>query len=657
MFPAHEIGLVRVAVDVEVRDARDTPEPGPVHPRRPVLLVAGALVAAWLVPVLTDLLGVDVVLPVLIWLAVASLLRAGRTLLDRLVIALGMLLGAVPVAGLVISYWPWKLQPVPLAGFAFTGLVGIAVLLRRRPALPTARRAADLVTLGLGLLAFVAVFWPYRRADKTERFALIAAGGDYANHFALFDMIRGLGGYPFLHPGQTRVALYGLLLSYPQGLHMTAAVLASFIRSDGTQAATALTELNTFVWFEPATFVFMCLAVAWALRWLTGPALRAWVMVPIGVLGLCYILFGDLITLLWLGYWAEIAALGEFAILIAVLARPLPRVREQVMLVTALTVAICYTYFLMLPTLAVILVVWLWTYRSRLRGHRRFTILAGGAGALAGGLMVVINAVAVPVGVHVAGGGTILHPDKRDLLTFTFLAFALAVAAARRSAVWRIYLVAQLGTLALVAGIAAYQEARQGVLQYYFWKAEHIVIVVDVLGLGAGATLLSRVIGRVGFRDVWRPARLSRAAVPAVALSLAAFTALGPFLSDSFARRYEQGREAWRWPAAVALGVIQRIPPGTGDVVAVWPGPKVGEPPHATHWSNVLLRDHGHGALAAAYVDPVQFEKLFDATPYKVWVVTDNQEVVDEVNAILTRRPEFKPRVTVIVMPMPARWP
>jgi hypothetical protein len=647
-----------VAVDVDVRETQDAPEPRPVRPRRPVLLVAGALVAAWLVPLLTHLLGLDIVLPVLIWLAVASLLRAGRTVLDRLVIALGMLLGAVPVAGLVISYWPWGLQPVPLAGFALSGLVGIAVLLRRRPALPIALRAADLVTVGLGLLSFAAVFWPYRHADRAQRFALIAAGGDYANHFTIYDMIRGIGGYPFLHPGRTRVALWDILVSYPQGLHMTAGVLTSFIRSDGTQAASALTELDTFVWYEPATFVFMCLAVAWALRWLTGPTLRAWVMVPIGVLGLCYLLFGDLITLLWLGYWAEVAALGEFAILIAVLARPLPRVREQVTLVTALTVAICYTYFLMLPTLAVILVCWLWIYRRRLRGHWRFTALVGGAGALAGGLMVVINAVAMPVGAHVAAGGTILYPDKRNLLTFTLLAFALAVGAARRSVVWRIYLVAQLGTLALVAGIAAYQEAKQGYLQYYFWKAEHILIVVDVLGLGAGATLLSRVIGRVGVRDWFRPDVLGRAAVPSLALSLAAVTALGPFLSDTFARQYEQGKQAWRWPVTVAFGVVQRIPAGTGDVVAVWPGPNAGVPPHATHWSNVLLRDHGHGALAAAYVvDQAQFEKLFAATPYRVWVVTDNQKVVDEVGAILDRRPEFKSRVQVVVMPMPARWP
>jgi len=651
---------------VDVRGAPETPaEPAPSAPRRrfPYLL-AGALVAAWLVPLATDALAIDWVLPLLLWVSVASLLRAGRTVLDRLIIALGFLVGAAPVAGLVISYWPWGLRPVPLAGFAFTGLVAIAVLLRRRPALPTAVRAGDLVTLGLSVLSFAAVFWPYRHAGKAERFALIAAGGDYANHFVLYDAIRKIGGYTFLNPGPTRGMMWDQLVPYPQGLHLTAAILASFIRSGGAQAPSALTELNTFVWFEPATFVFMCVAVVWALRWIAGPSLRPWVALPIGILGVSYVAFGDLITLLWLGYWPEVAAIGEFAILVAVLVRPLPRIREQVLLLVALVVAICFTYFLMLPTVAVGLAGWLWVYRRRLRGHWRFTIVSGLLGAGLASIMVYVNAVAAPFAEHVAQGGTILHPDKRNLIVFTLLAFALAVAAARRSAVWRMYLLVLLASVGLVAGIGIYQEIRVHAVLYYFFKAEHILMAVDVLGLGAAAPLLSRAIGRVRGTDL-RPtvrglAALSRAAVPSAALSLAAVAALGPFLSDTFARQYEQGRQAWRWPATVALEVYHTVPAQTGTVTVVWPGAGRGVPAHATHWSNVLLRDYGHGWPAPFYVadNDASLEKLFEFTPYRVRVVTDNQTVVAQVKEILNRRPEFASRVEILVLPpMPKAWP
>src|SRR6266508_6915041 len=58
-----------------------------------------AAVLCWLVPVATHLLRIDAVLPVVIWLGTASLLRGGRTLLDRVMLAAGLLVGVVGVAG------------------------------------------------------------------------------------------------------------------------------------------------------------------------------------------------------------------------------------------------------------------------------------------------------------------------------------------------------------------------------------------------------------------------------------------------------------------------------------------------------------------------------------------------------------------------------
>src|SRR5256886_14774939 len=171
-----------------------------------------------------------------------------------------------------------------------------------------------------------------------------------------------------------------------------------------------------------------------ALRWITGTWLRTWVALPIGVLGVSSLAFGHLITLLWLGYWPEVAAIGEFALLVAVLVRPLPRIREQVLLLVALVVAICFTYFLMLPTVAVGLAGWLWVYRRRLRGHWRFTIVSRLLGAGLASIMGYVNALAPPLAEHVAQGGTILHPDKRDPIVFTPPALALAGAAPRPSA-------------------------------------------------------------------------------------------------------------------------------------------------------------------------------------------------------------------------------
>ncbi len=299
-----------MAVNVEIAGAEAPPGtdvPAAVRDGRARYLAAvlAALAGAWLVPLLTHLLAVDWVLPVLLWFGVAALLRSGRSVLDRLMIGAGILLAAVPTAGLLISVWPWGLAPVPAAGFGFTVLVAVAAMLRRVPRLPLAVRGVDLVTIGLGLAALVAVFWPYRHADKTGRFALIAAGGDLASHFSLYDAMREVGGYVFMHRPQTAGEVWSIYQTYPQGLHFTGALLASFLRSDGHQAASAVTELNTFVWFEPVSFVFMVLAILWAARWLAGPGLRAWAWLPAGTLGAMYLLFGDPLEMLWSGYWPE----------------------------------------------------------------------------------------------------------------------------------------------------------------------------------------------------------------------------------------------------------------------------------------------------------------------------------------------------------------
>src|SRR5690348_15203265 len=74
------------------------------------------LLAAWVVPLLCQLLRVDWLLPPVLLGVTASLLRGTRFLLDRLVLSFALLFGTACAAGLLISVWPWHMQPVPVAG-------------------------------------------------------------------------------------------------------------------------------------------------------------------------------------------------------------------------------------------------------------------------------------------------------------------------------------------------------------------------------------------------------------------------------------------------------------------------------------------------------------------------------------------------------------
>src|SRR5262249_59721947 len=122
-------------------------------------------------PLLADLVGLDVVMLIVLLVGTASLLRAGRTLLDRLVLATGVLAGVLIAAGLLFSVWPWGLAPVPVAGSALTVLVLAGVVLRRRPSLPPRVTGSDVVLLGGGLLAGLVAAAPTLRGRPTQDLA------------------------------------------------------------------------------------------------------------------------------------------------------------------------------------------------------------------------------------------------------------------------------------------------------------------------------------------------------------------------------------------------------------------------------------------------------------------------------------------------------
>ncbi|MBM0274586.1 hypothetical protein [Micromonospora tarensis] len=105
--------------------------------RRPgVGLLLGVLLACWVVPVAATAVHAAWLLPPVVLLGTASLLRSGRSLLDRMMLALALLAGLTCAVGLLFTVWPWGLHPVPVTGLALTVLTVAAVLSRRAPRLP-----------------------------------------------------------------------------------------------------------------------------------------------------------------------------------------------------------------------------------------------------------------------------------------------------------------------------------------------------------------------------------------------------------------------------------------------------------------------------------------------------------------------------------------
>ncbi len=648
-------------------DLRTAPAPVPrpaEHGGRRYPVALAALLACWAVPLLAHAVRLDWLVPPLVLLGVAALLRSGATLLDRLILALMILLGSTCAAGLVLSVWPWHLHPVAVGVGALTGLWLIAVALRRRPALPLRLPGADRVVLLCTALAAGTVLWPFRGLSPASRLGMEATGADFANHFAIVDAIRGAGGYVVLHGTSPVVgSLSEGLRTYPEGAHIVCAVLLNALQSTSSRGP-VLPALDTFLWFEPAAYLLLVLCTLWALRRLAGPGVGALAVLPVAALSTGYLVGGDLLMIMWLGALAEMLGLAELAVLIAVCARPLPRTREQVVVLAALLVAISATYFLLLPIALLLATLWCLRYRRRLARVRGLFGVVCVAAAPVAVLMPWISVRFTPVGERLLEGGGIIVPNGQVALIFALLAVAGFCWRGRwRSSRWRAAPPALALTGVLLAAIGVHQR-RSGVApSYYYFKAEHVVAVVAIVGLGLAARILTRPVRAArpvsGGRRVADRAGALAASVGLAATAVLAFAPTRPGGNvTSYTYAYLRRQLAQEWVGQTVYRVVTAVPARSDTVTVVWADR--GLPTQTTQWVNILGRTTA--VTTAGYVwvwrEPAtglaraDIEKFADhLAPVRLRLVTDNAALLAEVRAIQADRPQLG--IEAVDLPLP----
>ncbi len=635
-----------------------------------------AAVLCWLVPVATHLLRIDAVLPVVIWLGTASLLRGGRTLLDRVMLAAGLLVGVVGVAGLLFSVWPWGLHPVPVAGVGLTGLVAVSAWSGRRPRLPWAGGAADLVTVAAALGTTGLVAWPLAHMSATGRLARFMLGEDIARHFTVFDTIRRVGGYLYFHQDVAATSVQHGVATYPQGSHLATALLDNFVRSD-TAAGSSARAFDHYLWFYVAGFGFLVLSVLWATRWVAGPSAARWSFLPLAALGAGYLFLADGLPVFLLGFVSEIVAMAFLALLMAVLVRPLREVREQVVVVTALVVALSMTYYLFLLSAGVVVLIWAIGYRHRLAEAWRWTVAALLVGVPMTAFAPLVNLDRAYSVRQLTDTGSI-NPVNRHLLPLLLLPVAggLLTRYGRRSPAWRMVSVWFGITAGSAAALWAYQVTTVGNTSYYFEKALHQLLLVALVASGA----IPLLIRRPGTRSQRRPsgswlATLDRAA-PAAVASLAIVMALGfyggvlkpawyrPGPGLSWGRAYLTGHSTDMPSAARSVMAAAQRPPGpdgTVDVLLMYqPRQLVLTPYYGTLFLSGFRRNSGTAYPAAIWTLPAGTEKtqqdirrLVNGYPVPLRIFTDSVTVIEAVNSI--KKDDPAARIDVIFMDPDAR--
>ncbi|MDI2131478.1 hypothetical protein [Yinghuangia seranimata] len=456
-------------------------------PVRVLLLLA----AAWVLPILTHLVKLDILLLALFWAGVASLLRTGGTLLDRMMVALGISMAGILTGGLLFSLWPWGLHPIPVAGTLFTALIAIGYISNRRPKLPRKVVGSDLVVLGSGFLGWFMLAYPVLGASTARRlqFFLTNHTGDRQRHFTMFDAIHQVGGYTYFDVSHAEKFLApDFADQYPNGASFFYGFFDIFLRSN-TNGGGGVAEYQRYAWLTFLGYGLLVLFVVWGARWIAGPVLRGWkrtlILTAVGV----YLSTGMMMHLAFDGFDSEVLGLAGLAYGIAVLARFPNRPLEQTLAVMSAMIIVAFTYQLFVPTLAAGALVSLWVYRKRLlpkwRGMATIVVLAAPIALFPVVIPHLLNS-ALAEGNQFALDGFFRRYPRTVLIG---VVIAILVAYALRRATRRSTAMVAMGGQLVAAtvvlfGLAMYQWRVIGHTGYYFEKALHGWVIVVLMGTG-----------------------------------------------------------------------------------------------------------------------------------------------------------------------------
>ena len=422
-----------------------------------------------------------------------------------------LIAGSATALGLLLSVWPWGLDPVPAAELGLLLLLGASAATGRRFSLPLRFPPRDLVLAVAALGATCFYVRPLIGADTAQRLSGYITAEDLARHFGLYDSIRNLGGYAFLHSAQNRAILQPGMSAYPQGSHFDLALLDRFLHPG---LSTPVAELGQFLLLTTLVCALFVFVVCWAACRVAGPRLGAAAALPL-VLGITFYLCAvEGTAMLQNGFLSELFGLTLFSALLALAIRPVDRPREQLLLLSSLLIGISFSYYLWVPVAAAVAVVSLLVHRHS-GGARRSRLTLPAVGLVTGVLMVVpvaanwsvVNSAA---SLDIVGGIT---PVTRHLLwPLTALAALLVLLALLRGERAARVTGSALALVGAAAGaVMLYQLHTLGQSSYYYEKMLHQVAVTALVCLGTAGVLLPEAAG-TALRDKARAGLFSLAA-------------------------------------------------------------------------------------------------------------------------------------------------
>ncbi|GIG70886.1 hypothetical protein [Phytomonospora endophytica] len=590
----------------------------------------------------------------LIVVGTASLLRVGRTLLDRLMAAVAVVAGVAVAAGYAFTFWPWGLNPYAVAAVALLALGGAALISGRRPSLPRRLLGSDLILLAGTVFATLVAAWPTLHSGSlAERLSYSAITGDRMRHFNLFDGILHIGGYPFLnYDAAAPIVQDDIAKVYPQSAHYLYALIDSFL-TGGSGPGDALASYDRYYAYVVAGFAFLALASAWAVRWVAGPGTGGWRRSLAMSAAASVVAAGVLTTAIWCSFDPQVLSTAFLVVAAAFLARgPRGPIEHLVIGLSASVVAVsAYPLFaLFLAPVGICAVV---VYRRRFRRHWiACTSLVAAAAVIVLVPTVMAQTAGLETGEHLLLEGYVVRPSWMLMLTLIGLAVAgLCVRNSRRSPVRRVYGIGVAAACVPLIAIGAYQLSQIGFLTYYFDKGAQTMLVLLLVAAGISVRWLR-------FGPATGGRRLALASVAAVALGAVAAGAvsIGPIQFDrdehalggdtTWGRVWASG-EFYRGPHAPALAYLTEHGYLEGPATVAITSPDPGTNANVSVGLAVLQHDLGAlrtqvYATGYAPADLSPLELAIVASPVPLRLVTNDAAVAEHFIAYGADNPQLE---------------
>ena len=338
-------------------------------------------------------------------------------------------------------------------------------------------RQGDIPALLASLVTFAFLLIPLWGKTGAEIAQFLSYGEDNASHYALVKYDVRHGSFSYTQDPEASGTIT-TLTTYPQGFHVNAAIFSSIIHPLRFSEDKLLKLYAIFIVLNYTVFIF------WFTKLCFSFTRKNHIFISLAVIAGVFLLCssGVFISLLDRGFQAQVFAYSFLMAIIFIIntdAASKKRTIKTALLAAALCIGVATSWWLILLPLSIAIVVYLWdkAFWAKVRQN----ILKVTASLL--GLFIVMT-YPILVNLFLSTKSDPLNEqggvDKLEWTLFLYLGMSIAASLPlliKNRQKYTFIVLGLITSLAFAGGVALYQQATIGHLEYFFYKSLYTVFV------------------------------------------------------------------------------------------------------------------------------------------------------------------------------------